>query len=72
MAQEETKDEIEIIHSRLKSLIAMGDLISSLSDTPLRDETLAYIGVLLIWISEDCLNRLREIQNEILSSGGNE
>ncbi|MDA3823277.1 MAG: hypothetical protein PF450_11810 [Bacteroidales bacterium] len=65
------KDELEMIHSRFNFILAIGDLISCLSDSSLRDETLAATGGLLIWISEDALDHLRNIHTHILSSGGN-
>lgn len=62
-------DTLDEINSRAKSIIAIGDLLSSLSDPSLREETLPRIGLLLIWIVEDLQDCLRKTQDDLLIGG---
>lgn len=62
-------EELDEIHYRMISIIAIGDLLLSLSDPTLREETIPSIGSLLIWIIEDIHDRMRKIQDDLMIRG---
>ena len=62
-------DELEEIRFRLESIIALGDLLSSLCDPALRSETLTGVAFILTWIVEDVLSRIGKIQDCLLHEG---
>lgn len=66
MLNQSIQDELDTLHTQLKSLLALSDLLSSLHDALLRDETLPYIGLLLIWVIENSLDCLSKIQSMTL------
>ncbi len=66
MEKEVVIKAIDAIQSRVNYIMAIGDLLSALHDTALREETLSFTGDLLIWISRDILNILNNLEANLI------